>query len=223
MKLFINNKRIKFIHESKSLKKSKYDSFLYVNHIDANQKFVGKILVYKCLNSQILTFLKILETPSFDGVKSVTFISEDIDVTENIIKSDFKIIKAAGGLVLKDGKILMINRLNTWDLPKGKLEGEENNATAAVREVEEECGVIAENVSKLCATWHSYTHKEKRILKKTTWYLMNCLDDTNLKPQQEEGISEIKWMEVDEATLALSTSYKSIQYVLKKYIKLLVD
>lgn len=219
MKLFINNKRIKFIHETKSLKKSVFDSFLYANHIDANQKYVGKILIYKCLDVQIIAFLKLLETPAFENVNTVSFITENIDQTEKAIKSDFKIIKAAGGLVLKDDKILMINRLNTWDLPKGKLENDEITAVAALREVEEECGVVAENISKICSTWHSYTHKDKRILKKTTWYLMSCLDDSNLKPQTEEGITEIKWMDIDEATLALSTSYKSIKYVLKKYKK----
>lgn len=223
MKLFINNKRIKFIHESKSLKKSEFDSFLYANHIDANQKYVGKILIYKCLDAQILAFLKLLETPAFEKVNSVSFITEDIEQTEKAIKTDFKIIKAAGGLVLKEDKILMINRLNTWDLPKGKLENDENNAIAAVREVEEECGVLAENRAKLCSTWHSYTHKDKRILKKTTWFLMSCLDDSNMNPQTEEGITEIKWMSVDEATLALATSYKSIKYVLKKYKKKYLD
>lgn len=219
MKLFINNKRIKLIHTSKSLKKSKFDAFLYANHIDANQKYTGKILIYKCLDTQIVAFLKLLETPAFELVSSVSFISDDIYCTEKAIKADFKVIEAAGGLVLNNNKILMIFRLNTWDLPKGKLEKDETTAMAAVREVQEECGVIAENISKICSTWHSYTHKDKRILKKTTWYELHCLDDTNLKPQLEEGITDIKWMDIENASLALSNSYKSVRYVLKKYKK----
>ena len=43
-------------------------------------------------------------------------------------------IQAAGGLVTKDQQYLWIYRNGTWDLPKGKLEKDENFKIAAIRE-----------------------------------------------------------------------------------------
>ena len=50
----------------------------------------------------------------------------------DLFKSQFKWIEAAGGVVLNDtNEILLIYRLDKWDLPKGKLEkGEEPNEAA---------------------------------------------------------------------------------------------
>ena len=54
-------------------------------------------------------------------------------------KSLFKYIKAAGGVIYNDvGEILFIERLERWDLPKGKVDKGESNKEAAIREVEEE-------------------------------------------------------------------------------------
>src|ERR1041384_622155 len=48
----------------------------------------------------------------------------------------FKIIEAAGSLVFnKKKELLMIYRLDKWDLPKGKIEKNEKPAAAALREV----------------------------------------------------------------------------------------
>ena len=57
-------------------------------------------------------------------------------------KACFRFIEAAGGLVFNsDGEFLVIKRNHIWDLPKGKLEAEENFENAALREVEEEVGL----------------------------------------------------------------------------------
>ena len=57
------------------------------------------------------------------------------------------LIEAAGGLVKNEnGDYLFIYRNDKWDLPKGKIEKDEKTKVAAVREVEEECGIA---VSKL--------------------------------------------------------------------------
>lgn len=53
-----------------------------------------------------------------------------------------KFILAAGGLVKNtEDQWLLIFRLGKWDLPKGKLENGETPEAAALREVEEECGI----------------------------------------------------------------------------------
>jgi 8-oxo-dGTP diphosphatase len=57
-------------------------------------------------------------------------------------------VRAAGGLVLRDGEdgtseILVVHRpaYDDWSFPKGKLEAGESGEAAAVREVEEETGL----------------------------------------------------------------------------------
>ncbi|MGF1926130.1 MAG: NUDIX domain-containing protein, partial [Bacteroidia bacterium] len=74
------------------------------------------------------------------------------------IKKRCMSIKAAGGLVENAKReYLFIFRNKKWDLPKGKVEKGEKIKVAAVREVEEECGVKIERRGKrLCKTYHVY-------------------------------------------------------------------
>jgi hypothetical protein len=53
----------------------------------------------------------------------------------------FNIIEAAGGIVQNEKKeLLFIFRRGKWDLPKGKMENNENALQCAEREIEEETG-----------------------------------------------------------------------------------
>jgi 8-oxo-dGTP pyrophosphatase MutT (NUDIX family) len=133
------------------------------------------------------------------------------------IKRYFTIVKAAGGIVTKNNQVLFMKRLGKWDLPKGKIDDGEEKREAALREVEEECGVHAEIVQKIGNTWHTYMQNKTNILKKTTWYEMVCLDDSNMKPQKSEDISKLKWVAADEEAKILSNTYNSIRHIYQKY------
>ena len=137
-----------------------------------------------------------------------------------MIKRIFRIIKAAGGVVVKDNKFLLIYRLKKWDLPKGKLEKDETVEEGAIREVEEECSVKVKAHQKIGDTWHTYSRSDKRLLKKTTWYLMSCTDDSQIKPQLEEDIEAIGWFTAEEVAEKLHNSYGTIKEVFRKYNKL---
>ena len=52
-------------------------------------------------------------------------------------------MRAAGGVVVRDGQVLVVHRprYDDWSLPKGKLEDGETWEDAALREVHEETGV----------------------------------------------------------------------------------
>jgi ADP-ribose pyrophosphatase YjhB (NUDIX family) len=145
-------------------------------------------------------------------------LSRDAEKLKDSVKAEFKVVNAAGGLVRKNGKFLLIHRLGKWDLPKGKLEKNEKMKEAALREVEEECSIRAARREKICNTWHSYNQDGKRILKKTAWYVMDCLDDRKMKPQEEEDIDAISWMSAEEVAKALRNSYRSIQAVFGLYL-----
>ena len=133
-------------------------------------------------------------------------------------QSRCKIIEAAGGLVKnKNGELLMIFRNDKWDLPKGKLEKGETPEIAAVREVEEECGIGKLKIIKpLSSTFHTYKHHDKIVLKKTYWYEMSCDDDRKLKPQKEEGITDVKWMKEEQVEKALANTFHSIVDVVRR-------
>ena len=128
-----------------------------------------------------------------------------------------KIIEAAGGRVKNaKGELLMIFRNDKWDLPKGKLEKKETPEVAAVREVEEECGIGKLKILKsLAPTFHTYKHNEKIVLKKTYWYEMSCGDEKKLTPQKEEGITDVKWMGEKEVEDALQNTFHSIIDVIR--------
>ena len=128
----------------------------------------------------------------------------------------FRLIEAAGGLVLNDqNEFLVIYRLDRWDLPKGKLEEGESVETAAVREVEEECGVQNLKISrKLLDTYHTYELKGESILKKTYWFEMEYHGADTLVPQTEEGITDVKWLPWEEREAIFSNTYENIKEVI---------
>ncbi len=140
-------------------------------------------------------------------------LSESLSI--NILKKFFKIVKAAGGVVFNDNsEILMIFRLGKWDLPKGKLEKGEKFKYAAIREVEEECGISGlEITNKLDISYHIHFRKTW-ILKKTAWFKMYSIDKSDLVPQLEEGITKVEWVATDSLKPLTLDTYRSIREVL---------
>lgn len=128
------------------------------------------------------------------------------------IKKSFTIIRAAGGLV-KNGKgdLLMIFRLGKWDLPKGKVDDGEGMRHAAVREVEEECGVKVHYLGqKKLTTYHMYHYKGEVVIKKTNWYDMGVNKNPKLIPQKEENITKAGWFAKDEMEKVRANTYPLI-------------
>ncbi len=133
------------------------------------------------------------------------------------VKSSCQLIKAAGGLVKNANKgYLFIFRNKRWDLPKGKVEKGEKMKEAALREVEEECGVtIFKNKEKLCRTYHIYEMNNKIVLKKTNWYNMTVKGSPKLIPQKEEGITKAEWLKSHELGPVLKNTFPLILDVLR--------
>lgn len=147
--------------------------------------------------------------------KRVTFAVGDVSMFKDFMKNEFKCVDAAGGLVEKQGELLVIKRKGLWDIPKGKIEKGEKTKVAAVREVEEECGVKVKLDKKIGKTLHLYKMKGKYAYKYTYWYRMSILSEKDMKPQVEEGIEEVKWMNHDE--VSKMETYASITGVLEEY------
>jgi 8-oxo-dGTP pyrophosphatase MutT (NUDIX family) len=111
------------------------------------------------------------------------------------IKSRMPLIQAAGGIVEHNGEFLYIFRRGHWDLPKGKIEAGEKIEQAAIREVNEECGISKLRITKpLPTSYHIYFEEGRHVIKETFWFKMKTEDNLEtLKPQLEEGITEIKF------------------------------
>lgn len=124
-----------------------------------------------------------------------------------------KLIKAAGGLVSnEENKYLFIFRNGKWDLPKGKLDKAEKARRAAVREVQEECGIVINSSGeKICTTYHVYEMDGAPVIKKTSWYWMRADDQPELKPQAEEGITDARWLAPGDFMLVRENTYPLIR------------
>ena len=133
------------------------------------------------------------------------------------ISSSLKVIKAAGGIVSnEENNYLFIFRKDKWDLPKGKIDTDEKTKVAAIREVEEECGIkVTSAGKKACKTYHVYEMGGKVILKKTTWYKMTAENQPNLIPQLEEDITDARWIAKDNFKVVLENTYPLIKEVMK--------
>lgn len=132
------------------------------------------------------------------------------------IKGYFRYIEAAGGLVKKtDDTFLVIERLGVWDLPKGKIDKPEIPLEAAIREIEEECGISGiRMIKELQPTYHTYRLKEKFILKKTHWFEFGYEGNETPKPQQEENITQAGFVDKSRIPEILDRTYPSIRDVL---------
>jgi ADP-ribose pyrophosphatase YjhB (NUDIX family) len=173
---------------------------------------------HKFVNNSELTN-KITEFKNDISIKHLYIYHDNLNELFNSFKDCFKLIDAAGGVVLNPkNEILSIKRLGKWDLPKGKVEIGENIKEAAIREVQEECGVNdIEILNELSPTYHTYILNDQHILKTTYWYTMECSDPENIKPQTEEDITEVKWIPQTNIEQIKENTYLSIIDVLNQF------
>ena len=128
-------------------------------------------------------------------------------------------VPAAGGIVENEHQaLLFIFRKGKWDLPKGKMEKGERPDVAAIREVQEECGIFdLELTGQVWYTYHIYSERDKLCLKKTFWYSMQTHSSQPVSPQLEEDITQVKWMNKSDLPEVYDNTFKSIASLLLTY------
>lgn len=124
----------------------------------------------------------------------------------------FRFVKAAGGLVTHGDNCLAIYREEHWDLPKGMVEQGESLVAAALREVEEETGIVPlPHPYPIAKTYHIYDKYGGWHLKQTSWYAMQTNQEKTPQPQTEEAITRALWLPRQECLKHLAASYASLR------------
>lgn len=219
MVIFINDRPIFLVDNQEGVNK-KFDTIISdISMIKSLKDWRKKVLIPNGTPEIITAFFKaIKEIKKFD-FKSLTFLVENKEEAQQTIFDQYKIVNAAGGLVLnQENKILMIHRLGKWDLPKGKAEKGESIRETALREVEEECNIKVALIDNYYISYHTYLHKNVRVLKRTYWYQMKLISDKDMAPQKDEGIDDVRWMDAAKMYKVLYKSYPSIQNVVKNML-----
>ena len=128
----------------------------------------------------------------------------------------FPKIVAAGGRVINDkNEILFIFRNKKWDLPKGKVEKNENISQTAIREVKEETGIKNLMIVKpLDKTYHIFKRAKKTYLKETYWFEMKSNHDKKFSPQISEGITRVEWISQEKIQLIMKNTYENIKFLI---------
>jgi 8-oxo-dGTP diphosphatase len=106
-----------------------------------------------------------------------------------------KQVKAAGGVVVREGRdgkreIAVVHRprYDDWSLPKGKLEEDESFEQGALREVEEETGLVCRLGRELSPT----TYRDRKGRRKTVRYWL--MEPRKGEFEVNDEVDELRWL-----------------------------
>ena len=122
-------------------------------------------------------------------------------------------VRAAGGVVLRDGDILLVHRpkYDDWTLPKGKAEPGESDEACALREVEEETGLVCELGRELATVRYHDGYGRPKVVR--YWEMRPVRGD--FEPTEE--VDELRWIPAGEVAAVLT--YAREAAVLAPYVR----
>lgn len=109
-------------------------------------------------------------------------------------------VHAAGGVIVRDGRIAVVHRPHRedWSLPKGKLEAGEAFEDAAVREIQEETGYDVTLGDELTPVEYE-DHKGRPKLVRY-WLMSIAGGDFTVNDE----VDELRWLGPDDAIALLT-------------------
>ena len=137
--------------------------------------------------------------------------------------------RSAGGVVYRHTKqkiqiLFILDPYDKWALPKGHIEPGESKQEAALREIEEETGIPQSDlqlVRKLGRLKYRFSFADQKICKKVYFYLIEAATEVEAKPQPDEKITDVRWINIDEAIDF--SDYKNAEKIIRQGIVAVVD
>ena len=119
---------------------------------------------------------------------------------EETPQGDLRLVRAAGGLVVRDGMVLLVHRpkYDDWSFPKGKCDSSEGDEACALREVEEETGLRCELLDELGQTSYRDARDRPKVVR--YWRMRPLAGE--FVPHDE--VDEIRWATPEDAARLLS-------------------
>jgi 8-oxo-dGTP pyrophosphatase MutT (NUDIX family) len=114
-----------------------------------------------------------------------------------------RVVRAAGGVVIRDRnslEVLIVHRpqYDDWSFPKGKAEPDESDEACALREVEEETGLVCVLGEELPAT--EYTDSRGRAKRVRYWRM----DTVGGELAFRHEVDDARWVTLETARSLLS-------------------
>lgn len=112
-----------------------------------------------------------------------------------------RVVRAAGGVVVDDGRVAVVHRpgLDDWSLPKGHLESGESDAEAAVREVWEETGLRCRIVGDESEPAATTEYRDGKDRPKRVVYFVMTVEGGSFTVNDE--VDELRWVGPDDLDL----------------------
>jgi len=114
---------------------------------------------------------------------------------------ELKVVRAAGGVVVRNGEVLLVHRprYDDWTFPKGKANHDEPDDECALREVHEETGLRCTLEEELPSTHYADARgRPKRV----RWWRMRVVAEDGFTPNEE--VDELRWLEPADAAALLT-------------------
>jgi 8-oxo-dGTP pyrophosphatase MutT (NUDIX family) len=117
-----------------------------------------------------------------------------------------RVVRAAGGVIVRDApegrrEILLVHRprYDDWSLPKGKAKRDEPDEACALREVEEETGLVCALGAEVAVSeYEDAAGRPKRV----RYFEMTPKPGSEAKPRYE--VDDVRWLPRDAAVALLS-------------------
>lgn len=201
-KVFFNESELVFKQQDELFEELEYDEYKAISHFDE------VVLVLEEIEKHDLRKVFVLDCENFD-----------------FIQLSFNVVRSAGGLIQNaHNQWLFIKRMNRWDLPKGRIEAGESAEEAALREVEEECGIHGHRIIRPLFTGYHifrspfYPHPYNWVWKEADWFEMFYEGNETPTPQREEDITSVNWFPKTELKEVYRSTYQNIRYLIDSFL-----
>src|SRR5438046_3147168 len=118
MNLFVNDIPVRILKPGKEPHSGDINLIIDVTAETLTKaKLIHHVWIQRATVLDLGNILDLINSKVPMGLRSLYISMADYDTVKEFLKKKFKVVKAAGGLIRKKEKFLMIYRMKKWDLP----------------------------------------------------------------------------------------------------------